>query len=355
MQIIKDRGSVYCNNECWDTLNNYLLSQAPSKLFVLTDSNTKESCLPHFLKKCKWQNSFEILEMPEGEKHKTLETCSQLWNDLSEKGADRKSILINLGGGVVTDMGGFIASTFKRGIEFINIPTSLLAMVDASVGGKNGIDLGVIKNQIGIIRNPKMVIVDTSYLQTLPKAHMISGLAEMLKHGLISNKPYWESVKMFNAEAPLSMEDLVWESIQIKNKIVTEDPLEMGNRKALNYGHTLGHAIESYCLKNENMPTLLHGEAIAIGMILATFISSEKLSFPKEILADVSAHIMKLFPKIEFNVEDINSIIELLIYDKKNVNGKVYFVLLNHIGSYKINCEVSNDLIFNSFEYYKKL
>ncbi len=352
-EILKEKGSVYCNSGAWDAFNKEIKKNKPSKVFVITDTNTQKLCAALFLENYKFDCTPEFLDIPEGETHKNLETCLLLWNKLSEKGADRNSLIINLGGGVVTDLGGFVASTFKRGIDFINIPTSLLAMVDASVGGKNGVDLGLIKNQIGVINNPILVLIDTQFLKTLPDKQKTSGYAEMLKHGLIHSKTYWNKIKILNETKIEELEELLWESVLIKNNVVTEDPFEKGLRKTLNYGHTLGHAIESYCLDENEKKPLLHGEAIAIGMILTTYISSKLLNFPEDTLEDISSSILKKFTKVAFNLIDIDDIIKLLIYDKKNTNGKILFVLLQDIGIHKINCEVSNHLILEAFEYYR--
>lgn len=351
--IIKARGSIYFNEVAWTSLAKILKNLDPTKVFIVTDSNTVDYCLPYFLEQQPFEVKPVILTIPSGEIHKNIDSCVTLWNTLSEKGADRKSLIINLGGGVVTDLGGFVASTFKRGIEFINIPTSLLAMVDASVGGKNGVDLGVVKNQIGIIRNTLCVIIDSEFLKTLPKQQITSGYAEILKHGLIHSEAYWNQASRFDIANIAETNELIWGSVLIKNEVVTEDPNEDGLRKTLNYGHTLGHAIESYLLDHTDKPALLHGEAIAIGMILATYISSEVIAFSKEKLEMITQTILVHFPKVKFNATDIDEIIKLLIYDKKNTHGKVYFVLLSDFGKHKINIEVPNSLIYNAFEYYE--
>ncbi|MFK5983055.1 MAG: 3-dehydroquinate synthase [Flavobacteriaceae bacterium] len=349
----KNIGDVYCNSGAWNAFNLKLNKLNPSKVFVLVDANTKSLCLPIFLKNYHFNKKAEILEISEGEINKNIATCLNLWNELSEKGADRNSLLINLGGGVVTDLGGFVASTFKRGINFINIPTTLLSMVDASVGGKNGVDLGMLKNQIGIIKNSEMVIINTEFLKTLPDNQITSGYAEMLKHGLIYSNEYWNNIKAFNELDIDEIEELLWESVLIKNEVITEDPFEKGIRKTLNYGHTLGHAIETYSLSDHNLKPLLHGEAVAIGMILATYISTKLTGFSTDRLDDISSHIINKFSKVSFTSEEIEEIIKLLIYDKKNDNGKILFVLLNDIGNCQLNCEVPNELIFEAFEYYK--
>ena len=252
------------------------------------------------------------------------------------------------------DLGGFAAATFKRGIDFINIPTSLLAMVDASVGGKNGVDLEMLKNQIGVVNNPCFVIIDPTFLNTLPKLEITSGFAEMLKHALIDSEDYWEQLQGFDITNLKNTQNLIWKSIEIKNKIVTQDPKELGARKVLNFGHTLGHAIESYCLESKIRPTLVHGEAIAIGIVLATYISSTLVGFDKNKLVSVTAYILASFKKQTFNKQDIESIITLLKHDKKNKAGAVLFVLLETFGKTHINKEVSNTLIKEAFGFYKE-
>ncbi|HBR54551.1 MAG TPA: 3-dehydroquinate synthase [Flavobacteriaceae bacterium] len=354
MKVIKKkRGTIYFGDGCWDALNNTISILKPSRIFILADTNTTLHCVPVLLKLVSTSISIQHINLPAGEQFKTIDTCQKVWKQLSEQGADRNSLLINIGGGVVTDLGGFVACTFKRGIEFINIPTSLLAIVDAAVGGKNGVDLGHLKNQIGIIKDPLAVFVDSSFLETLPTNQMTSGYAEMLKHGLIASETYWETLKTFKPDRPELIEDAIWESIEIKNDVVVADPTEKGLRKTLNYGHTLGHAIESYCLESNDIKTLLHGEAIAIGLILANYISSELTGFPKTKLSETTAHILRHFPKEKFSKADIEQTIELLKFDKKNVDGVVNFVLLKNFGSHEIDKQVPNSLIYKAFEYYK--
>ena len=344
--------SVYFYETGYEKLASFLKPTSYSKIFILVDENTSQYCLPHLLNNLATEIEIEIIELEVGEIHKNIQTCTEVWSALSELGGDRKSILINLGGGVISDLGGFVACTFKRGIDFINIPTTLLSMVDASIGGKNGVDLGNLKNQIGIIREPKAVIIDTQFLTTLPQSEMRSGLAEMLKHGLIFDKIYWDKFKNLTNLNTDDLNELIHQSIQIKNTIVCEDLSENGIRKALNFGHTLGHAIESYFLENEEKRSLLHGEAIAVGMILESYISKEKSLITNEEYHEIKYIINDIFERVEFNQNDINQIIELLIYDKKNEFGKVQFALLDGIGKIKINQEADNDLIFKAFEDY---
>ncbi|WP_299362337.1 3-dehydroquinate synthase [Winogradskyella sp.] len=354
MKSIKTKNAViYFNEEVYSELNAYVKTSNPSKIFVLVDTNTHEYCLPKFLSLLESDDIVvEVMEMPEGEDHKTIDICTGVWEALSEYHADRKSLLINLGGGVVTDLGGFVASTYMRGIDYINVPTSLLAMVDASVGGKTGVDLGPLKNQIGIISEGSMVLVDTSYIQTLPQNHMISGYAEMLKHGLIYDKAYWEKLVNLENLDISDLDGLIYHSIVIKNEVVSEDPTEQGLRKILNFGHTLGHAIESYFLGNADKTPLLHGEAIAIGMLLEAYLSMKATGLSKKEFEDIEKGILKTFSKVEISTGDQKIIMDLLMHDKKNSHGKVKFVLLEAIGHPKINCEVSNSLVLEAFENY---
>jgi 3-dehydroquinate synthase len=352
MPELKNLGSVYCGTPIFTVLNDYLKKSGHSSIFILTDSNTRVHCLQKLLSDAVFETEPVILEIPAGENHKNIACCVDVWNELSEKNADRNSLLINLGGGVVTDLGGFVASTFKRGIDFVNIPTSLLAMVDASVGGKTGIDLGNLKNQIGVIKDPSLVLIDPDFLKTLPEVHIRSGQAEMLKHGIIASERYFDQVLKFDIQK-MNAEELIWESVQIKSRVVTKDPTEKGLRKILNYGHTLGHAIESFGLRKNPENPILHGEAIAIGMILATYISSELLDFPKESLYKITSGILSVFKKQSFTKEEIKDICELLIYDKKNSHGKVCFVLLSDFAVHKTNCEVPDSLVESAFSYYE--
>ncbi len=344
---------VYFNESGFQFLNELLQLKKYSKIFVLVDGNTNECCLPLFLSEMTTDIPFEVIEIEAGEEFKNIETCTQVWYALSELEADRKSLIINLGGGVVTDLGGFVASTYMRGIDFVNIPTTLLAMVDASVGGKTGVDLGALKNQIGVINNPLGVVIDSRFLATLSGEELRSGMAEMFKHGLIQSETYWQ--KMLNL-SNLTLDDLdglIHESVVIKNYIVEQDPTEKGLRKTLNFGHTLGHAIESYCLQSENRQKLLHGEAVAIGMVLAGFLSVKKLGFPQSKCDEIKNILGQYFEKQIFKKEEIYQIIDLMKFDKKNSHGNINFVLLENIAQPKFDCLVENELIYRAFEYYQ--
>ena len=344
---------VYFNQKGYEALNLFLKENKYSNLFIIVDNETNELCLPKFLPYLETNLRIEIVEFEAGEHNKNIETCIQIWNVLTELGADRKSLVINLGGGVVTDLGGFVASTFKRGMDFIHIPTTLLSMVDASIGGKTGVDLGNLKNQIGVINVPKMVLIDTQYLETLSKSEMRSGLAEMLKHGLIYDAAYWEQFLDLKAIDYADFDELIFRSVEIKNEIVLQDPTEKNIRKALNFGHTLGHAIESYFLENENKKTLLHGEAIAIGMILESYVSLAKGFLTPDEYLQIKSTIKAIYDDVIFEENDIEPILGLLIHDKKNEYGNIQFALIEGIGKIKINQSVENELILKAFQDYK--
>ena len=346
---------VFYSEDSYNNLNEYLAENQPSKIFVLVDNNTHEHCLSIFLQKIKTTAITEVIEIEAGEEYKNIETCSGVWNALSELDADRKSLMINLGGGVVTDLGGFVASTFKRGIKFINVPTTLLSMVDASVGGKTGVDLGNLKNQVGVIVQPEMVLIDSEYLNTLSPQEMRSGLAEILKHGLIADEAYWEKVSDLSSLDLSDLDEIIKTSVDIKAEIVKIDPFERSIRKKLNFGHTLGHAIESYCLTEPSREKLLHGEAIAAGMILETYISAKLKNFPENKLKVVSKTFKDIYGKEKFNSEEIEKIKSLLKFDKKNEHGNINFVLLEDIGQAVIDEKVADKIIDEAFEYYLNL
>ena len=353
MQPILSTGySVYFNDAGYEALNTYLQTHAHSTLFVLVDTNTNELCSSKFLSNIATESRIEIIEIESSELSKSTESCIELWSILADLGADRKSILIYLGGGVVSDIGGFVAATFKRGISFINIPTSLLSMVDAAIGSKNGIDLGTLKNQIGTITSPNLVVIDTDFLETLPQNQMRSGLAEMLKHGLIASQEYWEKFQDLGNIDFADFDSLIFESVEIKNSIVLQDPTEEGIRKALNFGHTLGHAIESHFMTKET--ALLHGEAVAIGMILESFLSFKLNYISRSEFGVIKNQLLSIFGKVEISDSDITEILSLLKHDKKNEFGKVKFALLEGIGKIKLDQQVDNDMIIASFDDYKK-
>lgn len=348
--IITPTYAVHFKDRAYNELNDHLERSNYSKIFILVDEKTHNHCLPYFMGMIYGDYDFEIIEIEEGEINKNIATCTQVWEVLSELDADRKSAMINLGGGVVTDLGGFVASCFKRGIHFINVPTTLLSMVDASVGGKTGVDLGPLKNQIGVINQPEMVLVDSEYLRTLDERQLWSGFAEMLKHGLISDATYWNTLKVINDFNDLN--DLIYTSVSIKNEVVIQDPTEQHLRKILNFGHTLGHAVESYFLESEHHDLLLHGEAIAVGMVLEAYISHKLTGLSLSELEDIKTTFLNRYQKVDFSEEDIDTILSLLKFDKKNSHGNINFVLLKSIGKAVTDIKVPGELLLESFAYY---
>ncbi len=347
------KNTIVFGKKNYALLNKQLQKKEVSKVFILCDENTHKYCIPILFQELEETLKPQIIEVESGEENKDIATCQQLWNTLSDLGGDRKSILLNLGGGIITDMGGFVASTFLRGIEFINLPTSLLGMVDAAIGGKTGVNRQNIKNQIGVFNEAALTLIDTHYLATLPQNQMRSGLAEMLKHGLITDAGYWKKLSNLNQLKADDLEELIQRSMAIKAKVTTADNREHGLRKTLNYGHTLGHAIESYCLENQEKKSLLHGEAIAIGMILEAYLSQQITGLSPKACNEIKTVILHTFEKIQFTEEDIKAIIKLMAFDKKNEQGHINFVLLKKIGAAQIDCEVPEDLIFEAFDYYQ--
>ncbi|RDY61644.1 3-dehydroquinate synthase [Flagellimonas nanhaiensis] len=351
MESIKSHSyEVHLEELAEAALNQHVEKINYSRIFLLVDENTRAHCLPVFENKYKYRID-TILEIRSGEENKNIDTCQKVWQSLSDNNGDRKSLLINLGGGVLTDLGGFVASTFKRGIDFINIPTTLLSMVDASIGGKTGIDLGPLKNQIGVINQPQMVLIFPEFLKTVEERQIRSGFAEMLKHGLIMDSNYWSVLK---EEDDFSASHYIQKSIALKNEVVLQDPTEQGLRKILNFGHTLGHAIESYFLENPSKQTLLHGEAIAIGMILEGYLSHELKGLPRLSLQEIKDTFLRQFDKVEFDSDDIDAVLKLLKYDKKNSHGDINFVLLQSIGKAVTDVKVPEELFLKAFAYYKE-
>ena len=345
---LKDYEIIF--DDTLSSLPNFLAEHKYSKVFVVVDENTKQHCLPIL------QNvltAIEIIETKSGEIYKNLATCEFIWQQLIEHNADRKSVIINLGGGVIGDMSGFAASCYKRGIDFINIPTTLLSQVDSSIGGKLGIDFKYGKNLIGLFRNPKLVLVSSQFLKTLPKRQFINGWSEIIKHALIKDKAQWllyKNIDIHNCD----MNAIVFHSLQIKKAVVEADPYENGLRKILNFGHTIGHAIEAYSLEHDETP-LLHGEAIAIGMICESYLSVKKCGLTQDELNEITKLILKYFPK--YNIENYNTdkIITSMLSDKKNNATKILAALLSEIGNSVFDIEINKDEILESLNYYNSL
>lgn len=328
-----------------DLLSNKYLG---AKKIIIVDENTHDNCLDFLLTSFDSLKEAEIILLPAGEENKVLEVCFQVWEAFTEYQIGRNDLIINLGGGVVTDLGGFIASVFKRGVDFIHIPTSLLGMVDASIGGKNGLDLGSFKNQLGLFSNPKFIFIDPIFLATLPADEWMNGYAEMLKQTLISDRNKYEKLKQINIGLDLKNIELIEDSVKLKFDIVEADPLDIGQRKILNFGHTIGHAIEGFFLEIE---PISHGHAVALGMIAESYIAMQQGKLSKEDYYDIELTLLEKFsvPKMEENYfEDIS---ELTRNDKKNRESKILCSLVTEIGSCEFNCEVSIEEIIDSLKY----
>jgi 3-dehydroquinate synthase len=294
-------------------------------------------------------DNFDVLKINAGEESKDIDFCIDIWRRLIDFGADRKSLLINLGGGVISDMGGFAASTFKRGIDFVHVPTTLLSQVDASIGGKTGIDIDSIKNIIGTFTQPKAVFIAYDFLKTLPPRQILSGLAEMLKHGIIADADYWNTLK--NSDLSHPSPELIYRSVEIKNKVVLQDPTEQGYRKCLNFGHTIGHAIETNSLINDENP-LSHGEAVVIGMICEAYLSNQKTGLSDGELAEITSVLRSLYPKYAVEESSFSNLFTLMQKDKKNHNGKVNCTLISHIGQCSIDHICTVYELYESLRYY---
>lgn len=320
-------------------------------LFILMDENTEKWCFPKVKDINPIKNSIHIV-VPPNDYNKNLNNLSAIWQQLTENMATRKSLLINLGGGMISDLGGFAAATFKRGIRYINIPTTLLAAVDASVGGKTGINFAGYKNEIGSFYSAEYVIVSTDFYNTLPQDSILSGFAEMLKHSLIYSENEWNKILALNlSEINYDITDMVFESVMIKENIVQKDPYEKDIRKALNLGHTVGHAFESMALaKNEQ---LSHGNAVALGLIAELYLSHIICGFPKEKLLRTIRFIQKYYLPFYFDCNDYDNMFEIIRHDKKNSDNSILFTPLQDIGDIKINQNISKDLIFQALDFYR--
>jgi 3-dehydroquinate synthase len=332
------------------TLAGILAQLSFSRLVVLTDANTQSNCLSTVAGILPADTVF--ISVPAGEIHKNLDICSSIWDKMTQAALDRKALMLNLGGGVITDMGGFCASLYKRGIRFINMPTTLLSQVDASVGGKLGIDFHGLKNHLGVFNEPETVIIAQEFLKTLPQAELRSGYAEILKHGLIRDKDYFMQLRVDNWENQ-DWESLIRHSVGIKKAVVEADPKESGLRKILNFGHTIGHAFESHFLDTDHH--LLHGEAIALGMICEGFLSFQKTGLPIEELNLLTKRILDIYGKIDFSEDGLDPILYLCLQDKKNEGSTLMFSLLASIGDCTYNVPVNREEIRAAILHYHNL
>ena len=376
---------IIISNDIEHDLATAVAGSEHDRVFVLTDDTTHECCLPKVAALLAQYDAVPIT-IAHGDQHKTLVALGDVWTALQQGGATRHSLLINLGGGMITDLGGFAAATFKRGINFINIPTTLLAMVDAAVGGKTGINFGGLKNEIGAFADARFVIINTCFLDTLDAENLCSGYAEMLKHALISDERMWAEHVNFDLSQPdlAELQRMVAESIAVKERIVAEDPHEHGIRKALNFGHTIGHALEEFALqqaggavvstapKNQltsggavvstapnsqltpkNRP-LLHGYAVAFGLIGELYMSARKAGFPTERLHQTARFIRENYAQTEFTCNDYPTLLNLMRHDKKNTSGVINFTLLHNIGDIRINQTATDEEICEALDFIRE-
>ena len=338
------------------TLEEAVSECAHDRLLVLVDETTKECCLP-VISKFNCMQEAQVITIKATDTHKTLETLAHVWSEMQRLGTTRHSLMINLGGGMVTDLGGFAASTFKRGIPYINIPTTLLSMVDASVGGKTGINFGGLKNEIGVFNNARCVILDTTFLRTLDQGNILSGYAEMLKHGLIDCDSHWAALlnnpigTIGTIDTIKTISPLLAKSVAVKQRIVTEDPTEKGIRKALNLGHTAGHAFESFALKHK---PILHGYAVAYGLVTELYLCCVKTGFPQDKMRQTVNFIKEHYGRMTITCDDYPYLIELMHHDKKNMGNDINFTLLGDIGDIRINQTVTEEEIKEALDFYRE-
>lgn len=334
-----------------ESLEAFISSRNYSQILVLVDRNTNDHCLPILQSALSEITDYDIIEVDPGEENKNIDFCIGVWKTMLDFEADRKALMINLGGGVVTDMGGFAASTYKRGIDFIQIPTTLLSQVDASVGGKTGIDLDNVKNIIGTFTQPQAVFISGAFLSTLDERQMCSGFAEVIKHGLIYDRDLFLKTQSINLQED-NLDDIVFRSVEIKNEVITQDPTEQGLRKILNFGHTIGHAIEGYSMLHDDHP-LLHGEAIAMGMICEAYIAHKVNGLSAEDLSEIVHAFDNRFEQYHFSEEIYGELVSLMQNDKKNEAKKLGFALLSAIGKCDYNIFVTEELIKESLDFYR--
>jgi 3-dehydroquinate synthase len=347
--------SIFPGLPGWSELRDIVLGYSRSGIYILVDENTRNFCLPVLLDKCPGLKDAVVIEFVGGEENKTLAGAEKIWRNLIAGEAVRSSLLICLGGGVVTDIGGFAAASFKRGMDFIHIPTTLLAMVDASIGGKTGVNLDSIKNQIGVFALPKAVFIFTEFLKTLPERQRLSGYAEMLKHAMLDSESHFEKLLLLNSPEKVCNENNVLESVNVKTGIIESDFNESGIRKVLNFGHTIGHAVETYSQKHDADP-LMHGEAIAIGLICESFISLRLLDFSQDDLKKMASLVSWHFPHYRLKPKAADELIAIMMHDKKNPeSSKINFSLLRKTGQPVYDQYPGERLIRESLHFYVNL
>ena len=350
----KIHSNIVFSQHIVDELHKIVQKYPVGKVFLLTDQTAGRFCLP-VIESVPGEFNIKQLAIPSGEENKTIQSVGLVWDFLSNNGADRKSLLINLGGGMLTDLGGFAASTFKRGIDFVNIPTTLLAQVDASLGGKTGFNFNGLKNEIGVFNEPNSVLINVNFLRTIDHENFLSGYAEMLKHGLIKSREHWQELLVYDLENIHyeTLQEIIAHSVAIKEWHVMNDLTEQNIRKALNFGHTIGHAFESYAMKTGR--PILHGYAVVYGMIAELYLSAIKCGLKMSELESISEWLISRYGKFEIQESDFQALYELMTHDKKNEGKRINFTLIPEIGKVEINVDCQQELIFEALEYYRSL
>jgi 3-dehydroquinate synthase len=337
-----------------EELSKWIQEYSQRKIFLATEETVDQLWISKFESFFQTRGVKKVV-IPAGENNKKIESVAKIWDFLSSNGGDRKSLLINIGGGMLTDLAGFAATTFKRGIDFLNVPTTLLSQVDASVGGKTGINFAGFKNEIGTFKEPIAVLINTDFLSTIDHENFISGFAEMIKHGLIYSPSHLADLEKFDLKNIDydRLQHIIRDSVDIKSYFVSNDPTEQNIRKALNFGHTIGHAFESYAMK-EGRP-IQHGHAVAFGMIAELYLSVQMCNYPEKDFESLTKWLLALYGKFEISAKDFEALFELMTHDKKNEAGRINFTLLSETGKIEINQNCSKDLIFESLKYYAHL
>ncbi|WP_340111224.1 3-dehydroquinate synthase [Maribellus mangrovi] len=345
---------IFYSRALENTLRPIIKDYPNGKVFLATENTVDELWISKF---DDFFNELGVkkVKIPAGEQNKKIESVGKIWEFLSKNGGDRKSLLINIGGGMLTDLAGFAATTFKRGIDFLNVPTTLLSQVDASVGGKTGINFSGLKNEVGTFKEPIAVIINTDFLKTIDQSNFVSGFAEMIKHGLIQSPEHLEELKTFDFENIDydELQEIIRHSVVVKTHFVANDLTENNIRKALNFGHTVGHAFESMAMK-QGRP-VLHGYAVAYGMIAELYLSAKTCNFPEKELKELVDWLLKIYSKLEISTSDFETLYKLMTHDKKNDSGRINFTLLPEIGKIEINQNRSKELIFETLDYYRNL
>lgn len=344
---------VYLGSDSLQKLQAFLDKGNYGSYFIVCDEHSLQHCLPTLLFHCETLLQAEMIELESGEHSKTMDTCMTIWSALQDLGADKKSLIINLGGGVITDIGGFVASVYKRGVDFVHIPTTLLAMVDAALGGKNGVDLHHTKNQLGSIAQPELVVINPEFLSTLPERHIKNGLAEVLKIALVRDEAFFKKVNGFKSSSGYLSEEAIGQAVRLKQEVVRQDPDEKGLRKCLNFGHSIGHALESACL--EQQMDVLHGEAVAAGMIMETYMAWQAGRCTKVFVNTVVKAVQKHFAPIAISQKTEALLLRHIRHDKKNEGDDMVLAIAPSAGNFELLKITSTKLVSEAVHFYNSL